>query len=102
MIQIAIYMGFTELILLGADCDYSQEKMHFVASEADDRNKNNRFEYTNIGLEMIKAYKAASQFANKRGVTVLNATRGGKLDAFKRVILDDVVKNSHNHESLIL
>lgn len=85
ILQIAVYMGFKEIYLLGCDCDYSGKKQHFA-----DYGVNVT---TNPEKSMIAAYKAARQYADSHGVKIYNATRGGKLEVFERVDLDDIFQN---------
>ena len=93
LIQLAVYMGFKEIYLIGVDCNYSS-------------NKNNHFKDYGIvdpavsaaSEKMICAYKEAKKYADKNHIKIYNATRGGMLEVFERVELDtllitDKVKN---------
>ena len=44
-----------------------------------------------IGDKMIDAYKVAKQYADDHNIKIYNATRGGKLEVFERVDLDDIL-----------
>lgn len=88
-IQIAKYMGFSEVYLLGVDCDYGGEKRYIDGAEMDSALKlqNDYYEY------MQKQKKAGFQFLKnsieKDGdFKIHNATRGGKLEIFPRVDFD--------------
>jgi len=51
MLQLAVYMGFSEIYLLGTDCNYSKHgKQHFVASGWKDKNA------ASVGELMIYAF----------------------------------------------
>ena len=39
---------------------------------------------------MYAAYKGAKIYAEKHGITILNATRGGRLEVFDRVDFDNL------------
>lgn len=85
MIQIAVYMGFKEIYLLGVDCNYTLGGMnnYFFKSERPDtlmHRPNN----------MILAYKSAKKYADSHGIKIYNATRGGKLEVFERVDFDSI------------
>ncbi|KAA6326695.1 hypothetical protein EZS27_024234 [termite gut metagenome] len=95
--QIAVYMGITEIYLLGIDNAYSLDrkkngtivknnsiKSYFGALEKTD----NR----NVGAlwEMDIAYKAANEYAKQNDIKIYNATRGGKLEIFERVNFDSL------------
>jgi hypothetical protein len=86
MLQIAVYMGFSKIYLLGCDCDYSQEKnkQHFVGSGHYDK-----YAYL-AGKKMIDAYEYAKKYADSHNIQIFNATRGGKLEIFERVNLEDL------------
>ncbi len=83
--QLAVYMGFKEIYLIGCDCDYSGEKKHFI----DDDIKN---EHRAIDTEqkMIMTYETAKKYADTHDIKILNATRGGKLEVFERVDFDSL------------
>lgn len=82
LMQIAVYMGFKEIYLLGCDCDYSGEKTHFVDygfSPVMDPSE-----------RMLAAYQVAKKYADTHGIKICNATRGGKLEIFERVDFDSL------------
>ncbi|WP_461206119.1 6-hydroxymethylpterin diphosphokinase MptE-like protein [Clostridium sp. DL1XJH146] len=87
LIQIAVYMGFKEIYLIGADNNYSdnKKKQHFIESGHYDPT------YKTAGQRMTFAYKAAQNFVESSDVKILNATRGGMLEVFPRVDLDEVL-----------
>nr|WP_320017101.1 6-hydroxymethylpterin diphosphokinase MptE-like protein [uncultured Desulfobacter sp.] len=94
--QLAVYMGFKEIFLLGVDCDFEVDRNGEV-----DRSVQNHFSpHYFDGLEnivtrtntvgMIKAYESAKQYADTHGIKIYNATRGGKLEVFERVDFDSL------------
>lgn len=86
MLQLAVYMGFSEIYLLGADCNYSKDgAQHFKDYGFQDPN------YLTVGEKMIYGYQVACEFAKKNNIKIYNATRGGKLEVFKRVNLEEVI-----------
>lgn len=92
-IEIAMYMGFREIYLLGVDCDYSKDKMHVVETDLDDHIRHNlgkrrMMDYT-VSF-MRDAYSCMERAARKEGVKIFNATRGGKLEVFERVDFDSI------------
>lgn len=84
ILQLAVYMGFKEIYLLGCDCDYSGSKKHFE-SEKYEKNVPN-----DVEQKMIIAYKAAKAYADTHNIKIYNATRGGKLEVFERVDFDSL------------
>ena len=86
LIQIAIYMGFKEIYLLGADCNYIKGgNNHFVESGHYDKK-----EYLNHD-KMITGYKAAKEYADNNNIKIVNCTRGGMLEVFPRKPLEEVL-----------
>ena len=86
LIQIAIYMGFKKIYLLGADCSFSKESLHFVDHGIVDTQLNTSRDRNIAGYNVIKEY------CNSNGVEVFNATRGGALEVFPRVNFDELVE----------
>ncbi len=99
-IQIAVYMGFTEIYLLGIDHNYSQsidEKGKLIINrEIRDYFGDVKTTTYNIQNKNIAdtAYRTAERFAETHSIRIINCTRGGKLEAFKRQCLDEVVENN--------
>lgn len=86
LIQIAIYMGFKEIYLLGCDCNYSKDKKnHFIESGFIDKNASSNAE------RMLVGYKEAKSYSEKNKIKIYNATRGGMLEVFPRVNLEDII-----------
>lgn len=92
-IQIAVYMGFKTIYLLGVDMpkqreDYAENGMHFYQSPNVNENlgKGNR-------EGAVFALGVAKKNAEQLGVKIYNATRGGELDVFERVNIDLVLRN---------
>lgn len=92
-IQIAVYMGFKEIYLLGIDHNYSAvlnpdgtiTNMSEVNDHFSDDYK------TPVIPALYKttlAYQAAKNYADTHGIKIYNATRGGKLEVFERVDFD--------------
>lgn len=86
-INLAIYMGFSEIYLVGADCNFEGAKMHFVDNEFDPKYAQSGRLKTEVNRS-LNGYKAMKEFAKQKGVNIYNATRGGKLEIFERVELD--------------
>jgi hypothetical protein len=87
LIQIAVYMGFKEIYLLGCDNNYSdnKKKQHFIESGHYDPT------YKTAGDRMTVGYLVAKKYADTHGIKIFNATRGGMLEVFPRVDLDEIL-----------
>lgn len=91
-LQIAIYMGFSEIYLLGTDCNYKgstqQKDNHFIKEYF---NENDKQPATIFPLEdSFSAYQAIRHYAEQHNTKIYNATRGGKLEVFERVDFDSL------------
>lgn len=98
-IQLAVYMGFSKIYLIGIDHSYPVErdrngniiinggKAH-VGQESEKENA-----IAASVWEMEIAYKQVVIEMKKGRFSVYNATRGGKLELFHRVCLEDIQSN---------
>ena len=99
-IQLAVYMGFKEIYLIGVDHNYNITRdangRPVKTASAQKDYTDGMSDYVNIkNLPRIEestiAYETADTVTRKTGVRIYNATRGGKLDAFERVDLDKII-----------
>lgn len=101
--QFAIYMGFTEIYLLGVDWNYKLEvtesgniiernieKNHF--NDSYDEGLENAIAVVAPIFAVNEAFKKAKEICDSKGITVKNATRGGRLEIFDRIKLEDIFK----------
>lgn len=97
-IELAIYMGFTRIYLLGVDNNYAKKRLEDGKVYVDESMKSSYFEgmrggdgiaIQNVG-PMNASYTECKIFADKHGIKIYNATRGGKLEVFERVDLDSL------------
>lgn len=96
-IQLALYMGFKEIILIGVDHNYNiyyNEKGEIVDNGAvnyfyDD--EDNKYWHIPVMHQLTKAYMLCREYAERRGVKIYNATRISKLDVFERVDYDEII-----------
>lgn len=108
MLQLAVYMGFSEVYLIGVDFNYSIERdykgnikennviNHNVFIEEEEKvfqeivQKKYGYKYlADIDMQ-LEAYKTANRYAALHGYSIYNSTRGGKLEVFKRVCFDSL------------
>lgn len=98
-IQLAFYMGFSEIYLVGVDHNYKiirDASGRPTRSSANNNYSSGMTDYVNMNNlprieESTIAYETANKIAGKLGVKIYNATRGGCLEAFERVNLDNIV-----------
>lgn len=94
IMQLAIYMGFKELYLLGSDCSFLGQQQHFIETGHFDPG----IQYA--ADRLFSSFNVAKEFADKHGIKIYNATRGGCLELFERVKLEDVLaRNEKNKNS---
>ncbi len=93
-IQLAVYMGFSSIYLLGVDHSFhvSQDKAGNIVvdphakdyfCDAYNRDKDELF-IPKLDVSTL-SYIAAKRYADTHNVDIFNATRGGKLEIFQRV-----------------
>lgn len=89
-IQLAAYMGFCEIYLLGCDNKYSaQNDVVTKESYPDERMYGSKKIRANPNIEYnFKAYETAEKSSRKNNFRIYNATRGGILEIFERVDFD--------------
>lgn len=104
-IQMAVYMGFSTIYLYGVDNSYNLELSEDGTIKKNDGQKNyfsNKYEenYADTIKSLVaptylttKAFEVAKEACKKVGVTIKNATRGGKLEVFERVDFDELMKS---------
>ncbi len=84
-IELAVYMGFKEIYLLGTDCTYLGEKEHFIDAGVEDRSR------AYATPKLIVGYECAKEYADSHGVKIYNSTRGGVLEVFECRPLEEVL-----------
>lgn len=100
MIQFAYYMGFSEIYLIGVDFSYA------ITQKLDSKTyayqgENNYFvsgylkpgevaDMPNVTANLL-GFKVAKDIIEANGRKIYNATRGGKLEVFERVNLDELL-----------
>jgi hypothetical protein len=60
-------------------------------SHAESLESNTDFDFVYNAPLMEEAYKNARDYCDTHGIQIYNATRGGKLEVFERVALEDVL-----------
>jgi hypothetical protein len=96
-IQMAVYMGYSEIYILGCDHNYSAT-FRLDGSIKKDSEVNQNYmtliDHKLINLPRLDkttlAYQRARIECEKRGVKIFNSTRGGKLEVFERKEFDSL------------
>ncbi len=84
--QIAVYMGFSELYLLGVDFTGGKDATSIRYKHFD-----GKYDTGKLYNEVIyQAYLAAKNAEDRGGFRIYNATRGGELEVFERVDFDSL------------
>lgn len=104
-IQVAMYLGYDEIVLLGFDHDWlsnSDHLAHFYSDKKDHTDKLSEEPYLTV-LNMVKRlwhlYISISNSSSKSGIKITNGTRNSNLDVFpfelkEELYLRDNVKKS--------
>lgn len=98
-IQLAVYMGFKEIYLLGVDNQYVKEKTTDGSEKVNEHMAGSSYfkGYDPNGSavavnteKMTAAYISAKRYCDQHGIKIYNATRGGALEVFPRVDFDSL------------
>ncbi len=110
-LQLAYYMGFKEIYLIGVDADYeiptdvnlgSRYSVGILDMESDDPNhfhpdyfgKGYRWHDPQVD-KMLDAYEEARTVVSDSNQQILNATMGGELEVFPRINFDSLFSPFH-------
>lgn len=97
--QLATYMGINEIYLIGVDHHFHISQNNKGEVIIDNKVKDYFSENYNIDREKLYipntekstyTYMAMKEYCNLRNIKIYNATRGGKLEVFKRVDFDSL------------
>lgn len=98
-VPLAVHMGITEIYMVGCDCDYgiqanTDARSYFYAPTEHATSSTKAENITRIWAEngpLFRVYELARDACAARGVTMFNATAGGKLEVLPRVDYDTVL-----------
>lgn len=113
--EMAFHMGFKEIYLLGVDCTNPHDKGgHFTdnyatkeVAETDINRIKTRMNAKTLTTKQIgehiidrsmEVYDLLDKYAKKHGIKIYNATRGGNLEIFPRVTLEDVLQKKNTRK----
>lgn len=96
MLQFAFYMGFEEIYLLGFDHNFS--KIEVEGKEIINQSVTDHFAnyndvvtgFVNVD-KLTRGFVEAKKNAETHGIRIFNATRGGKLEVYERVTLEEIL-----------
>jgi hypothetical protein len=99
-IQVAVYMGFSPIYLLGVDHDYIMDihrvtNHHFYPEEQGIRDAEHLSQFNSERwfeeyYYRWKQFRLMRQYLEPLGIQIFNATKGGLLDVFPRVNFDEL------------
>jgi hypothetical protein len=106
--QLALAMGYKQVILIGVDNTYAQVKgnKHTYDKGDDpahfdkDCARGLRYRSTINANKMLDVYKIAKTVYSRRNVEIINSTVGGSLELFPRVPLNEVLKKTNTYSFL--
>lgn len=88
-IQLAVYLGFQEIYLLGVDYSYKENiKNHFTRQAEPDEKFDGMNEQNRIQDISYLAFQKAKEYAAAHDIRIYNATRKTCLDVFEQVDFD--------------
>lgn len=96
--ELAFYMGFKEIYLLGVDHSFAVE-IDMNGKKHTDKNVESHFKedsdktpYFIYKDALTMEFETCKRYANMYGIKVVNVTRGGKLEVFERDTLENVLQ----------
>lgn len=87
VMQLAVFMGFNPLVLVGCDLDFRPAGNHYD----DGYPLSAGFDWEQENVNQVRAHEIAKVNCDRLGVKVLSATIGGKLEVYPRVSLVDLL-----------
>lgn len=106
MIEFAIYLGFKEIYLLGIDASFpiaiyrdgtvvidESIKSHFDGADGKISEKTVIKNYKNYSYPEAtnQCYQIYKEYAEAKDISIVNCTRGGRLEIYERKCLEDVL-----------
>ena len=90
LIQLAVYMGFKKIYLLGVDFSYSKTinnkgqilRNNLIKDYFNNDNSENNLVVPNLEQSYL-SYKSALKYTSKNGIDIINLSRKSKLDLFE-------------------
>lgn len=105
-IQVAMYLGYDDIVLLGFDHDWLASRdhsKHFYSDEKDLTDTLFQGSYLSI-LEMVerlwRLYISIAASAAKRGIKITNCTHNSHLDVFPFELIDDLYLHDNDRKSV--
>lgn len=100
VMAVALYMGFSEIYMIGMDNSATTAGNHFAGYKEDvsleenlkRRVKENGWDESHWKNQTEFEMSRFKEYAEKYGIKIYNATRGGKLEVFQRKNLDECFK----------
>lgn len=107
-IIIALYMGCTPIYLIGVDHDWlshrSNDRHFYTGTDVNNHKKisgslaNEPYKITiEKVLKLWRGYENLSRYSTKRDIEIINASKGGFLDVFKRIDYDSIFNKKGTH-----
>jgi len=93
-LQIAVWLGFNPIYLLGFDGNYKPEingDPNHIEGYPRPSTKPALDKYEEINLGHVKAHEIAKKICDRKGIKIFNATRNGHLNVYQRILLEEVV-----------
>lgn len=103
-LQMAVYMGFSEIYLIGVDCNFKLQRdaagrvfknSAVVANHFSSEYECGLEEECAIPVEtyrMLQGWEAGKKACEQKKIVFKNATRGGNLEVLERISLDKLLK----------
>lgn len=87
-LQVCMFMGFKEIILIGCDCEYGTVPLRFDGTLTE---PSNSLAAQGNWNRIFSSYETCKKVYDTFGRKIINCTVGGKLEIFERKALEDVI-----------
>ncbi len=92
MIEMALFMGFSEIYLIGVDNNYIGGNNYAEGLKAKTGDEKARMGMALTNMEWTRGYENLQLIAEKKKRRIVNVTRGGNLEVYERAALEDILK----------
>lgn len=84
-LQLAVYMGFSEIYFIGVDLNFNKKERHFYKSNQEENQKRHIEWAVNNTQRMINNFEKAAQILSTHNIKIFNAGEGGNLNTIPRI-----------------
>jgi hypothetical protein len=96
ILQIAVYLGFKEIIFIGVDLNFSKNNLHFYKSDDSELKRSADAQDAEL---ILQAFKYATEFLKRYDVKLYNASPEGNLNCMPKIKYESIFDFKQEKES---